>query len=666
MNGPGPVPNGSPLAPPQGFPTTLGAFVPAEAPEEDLRAQKPVKDPDPLPQIDETILLQIMQRDYERSRSARESRKRLNRRNWDALHGKFDFLAKKRPGQSQIVIPSLETSLEQICAQLTEQLVGFSRWFTAEYQGDQPPIPGLKAEAAARILQIELERLAVDGGCMPTTYGMHRLIYDSLKIGLIESEVCWKVSMAPESRPTYQMEDGQMVVGSMESMRLRVDLVPFDDFFPDPSAAKQYMIHELEVPISALPDLGFSPEEIDSMRHASPGTEKLEEQRRRSGMANAMPSPTNRVLLREYWGDLTHPQTGNLLAERVTFMTCGTTHVVKDPQRIRDLFWPGLRPFIHVPLIPTPTAEQHHAFCDIAVPLIEAECELFNLITDAGFHGALGVKEIHAYKYVNPEDLGKGLVAGDQLQRIEGSGDAPGVVKVDTGTLSPEMLTVYDRIARTRQEATRTNDLQLGRQAVRKTSATEINEITQSSDDLFSNMALRFEDTAIEPLLELCWLTLWQFADDAMIQRIGSMLKDPTHGQTLAMLTPEERFVAFANATSFKVHGYKYQLQSVKDIQTILQLEQMAAQNPALAQVLQQAISPVKLFKLVLMAKGLDPAMLAPDPGEMPLDPALMQGQAGNPQGPGGTNPAAAPQLGAAMNRAQPPNAQGERGIQQP
>lgn len=666
MNGPGPLPNGSPLAPPQGFPTTLGAFVPAEAPEEDLRAQAPAKDAEPLPKIDEVILLQIMQRDYERSRSARETRRRLNRRNWDALHGKFDFLQKKRPGQSQIVIPSLETSLEQVCAQLTEQLVGFSRWFTAEYEGDLPPLPGLQAEEAARILQIELERLAVDGGCMPTTYGMHRLIYDSLKIGLIESEICWKVSMAPDFRPSYSMEDGQMVISSTESLRLRVDLVPYDDFFPDPSAAKQYMIHELEVPISALPDLGFTSEEIDQMRHASPGTEKLEEQRRRSGMAASMPSPTNRVLLREYWGDLTHPQTGNLLARGVTFMTCGTTHVVKDPQRIRDLFWPGLRPFIHVPLLPTPTSEQHHAFLDIAVPLIEAECELFNLVCDSGFHGALGVKEVHGYKFENQEEISKGIVAGMQLNRLEGSGDNPGVNKVDTGTLTPEMLTVYDRIARTRQEATRTNDLQLGRQAVRKTSATEINQITESSDDLFSNMALRFEDTAIEPLLELCWLTLWQFADEAMIQRIGSQLKDETHGQTLALLTPEERFVAFASSVGFKVHGYKYQLQSAKDINTIMQLQQMAAQNPALAQVLQTEISPIKLYKMVLMAKGLDPDMLKPDPGEQPMNPALMQGQAGNPQGPSGTNPAAAPALGSMQNAAQPPNAAGERGPQMP
>src|SRR5215468_9483828 len=214
VNGqPGPMP--MPL--PGGGPPPLGPGAPLSPDAQKLLApsdvsptalESLVQDEEPLPEIEDSILLQIMQQCYERSRTARETRKRLNRRNWDALHGKFDFLAKKRPGQSTIVIPSLETSLEQVCAQLTEQLVGFKHWFTASYEGDVPPIPGLEADEAAKVLEIELERLAVDSGCMPTTYGMHRLIYDSLKLGLIESEITWKVSMVPDHQPRYMMLGG--------------------------------------------------------------------------------------------------------------------------------------------------------------------------------------------------------------------------------------------------------------------------------------------------------------------------------------------------------------------------------------------------------------------------------------------------------------------------
>src|SRR5262245_16880166 len=110
---------------------------------------------DPLAGVTDSTLLQIMQSAYERSKTARETRARLNRRNWDAFHGKFDFLAKKRPGQSMIVIPSLETSMEQVCSVLAQQLVGPANWFSAKYENDIPPLPGLDPDQAAKILRIE-------------------------------------------------------------------------------------------------------------------------------------------------------------------------------------------------------------------------------------------------------------------------------------------------------------------------------------------------------------------------------------------------------------------------------------------------------------------------------------------------------------------------------
>jgi hypothetical protein len=616
-------------------------------------------EPDALDTVEDSTLLQIMQSAYSRSQTARETRKRLNRKNWDAFHGKFDFLAKKRPGQSMIVIPSLETSMEQVCATLSEQLVGSANWFSAKYENNVPPMPGLSADQAAKILRIELERLAVDGGCMPTTYGMGRLIYDSVKIGLIESEVTWKISMQPEETPTYEMAPGgQMVVGTKEAMRLRIDLIPFEDHFPDPSPARHYNIHEIEVAIADLPDLGFTDEEIDKMRNASPGTEKLEERRRREGVAQTIPNPLHRVILREYWGDLVHPQTGKMIEKQCMFITVANTSVVRRPVRIRDIFWHGLRPIISRPLIPTPSAEQHHAFLDIAVPLVEAECELFNLIVDAGFNAALGVKEVRSYMLTDPTVVAKGITAGMELEVADGRGDGDVIKRADTGTLSQEMLTVFDRQSRTRTEALRITDPQLGRFAPRKTSATELNQVQESSDDLFSNIALRFEDTQVEPALELCWLTLWQFADEAMVNRIGPIVS-PENAQSLAMLTPQERFVAFANAVSFKAQGYKYQLSSTKDIQTIMQLYQMGMQNPALMEVLQNEVSPIKTYKMILRAKGLDPEDLRPDVGEMPLNPMLLANQSG------GQNPATNP-VAPEQGQVNPPNATGERGIQAP
>jgi len=647
MPGMGPPPPGPPPPPPQQN----------EGAREDPEANAP------LPDIDDATLLQIMQSAYEKSRSARETRKMLNRRNWDAFHGKFEFLARKRPGQSTIVIPSLETSMEQVCAQLTQQLVGFAHWFSASYEGLEPPLPGLDADQATRILSNELDRLAVEGGKMPTTYGMGRLVYDSLKIGLLESVVTWKVTMAPEDAPVYRMNpDGTMKTMVRQSMRLKIDIIPFEDHYPDPSPAQHYDIHEVEVAIADLPDFGFTDDEIEKMRVASPGGEKLEQRRRREGIAPAMQSPGFRVLLREYWGDLIHPQTGKMLAKAVFYLTAGGTSVVRKPVRIRDLLWAGKRPIISVPLLPTPLAEINHAFIDIARPLVEAESELTNLIIDAGFNAALGVKEVRAYMLEDPSVVSKGVTPGMDLEIAEGRGDGDVIRRVDTGTLNQDMLQVVDRISRMRQEAFRINDLQLGRLPQRKQSATEIMQVEDAGNDLFSNIALRFEDTGIEPLLELCWLTLWQFADSSMITRMGAVV-GPENAQTLAMLSPEERYVCFASAASFKVQGYKYQLQRVKDMQKLMMLRQQAASNPALLDVITQRFSPQKEYAIILQSLGIDPADVERDPDEPQLNPALMApGGAGGPQGPQ-ANPAMNP---AAASAGPPPNPGGQRGGQMP
>jgi hypothetical protein len=206
----------------------------------------------------------------------------------------------------------------------------------------------------------------------------------------------------------------------------------------------------------------------------------------------------------------------------------------------------------------------------------------------------------------------------------------------------------------------RTNDAQLGRLAARKSSATEMRQIDEASDDLFSSIATRVEDNGIEPLLELCWLLLWQFADQSMLERIKTAV-GPENGQSLAMLTPQERFMLMANATSFKVQGYKYQLSKAQDLQKVMMMRQSAAQNPALAQVLETKISPLKEYRLMYQSIGIDPTDLEPSPDEPKMDPMMLANQSG------GQNPAAAPGMAAEQEQAVPPNPGGDRmGAQYP
>lgn len=647
-------PEMGPMGPPPGMPMgeQMGMAPPMPLPQE---PETPDLPDEPIPDIDDAVLLQIMQAAYETARDARATRKRLNDRNWDAVHGKFAFLTKKQPGQSAIVVSALETSLEQISAQLTQQLVGASNWFSADYDGQPPPLPGLDADAAARILRVELDRMSVEGGGIPTQVGVTRFIYDALKLGLIESVVTAKVSVDMDEVPKYEVGPGGELVQRMKpATRLRVDLIPFSDHFPDPSPARHYDIHEVEVHIADLPDLGFSDEEIAEIRNCNVGSEKQEESRKRAGLTSGMPNKKNCVWLREYWGDLIDPQTGEMLAKKAFFVTAGGSHVARKPVKIKDILWHDYRPFISIPLAPTPTAEVHHAFLDMAIPLIEVESELTNLMIDGGFAEALGAKILKEYMLVDELSVAKGVLPGQILSVKEGYPNEKVYERVDTGTVTQQMLSTLDRMSRERQQALRINDLQAGRTPQRKQSATEITMIEEAGNDLFSNMALRFEDTFIEPMLELLWLTLWQFADESMVARMAPTV-GAENGEILTLMKPAERFVAFASAALFKVQGYKYQLQAMKNWQKWMAFRQQAMTNQALMSVLQGEVSPIKEYKMGLQALGIDPNELRPEPGEPSMDPALMAGQSGNP----GQNPQAGQNEAIA-----PPNALGERGSQ--
>ena len=693
-----PVPEQDPLdLNPLGLPPTLGA--PDDELDDDLDApDESLPLPDPFEHIDEAVILQCVGNAYQRSRDARWPRKLLNDRNWAAFNRDYDFLKRKTAQQSKVVLPALEMSLEQICGQMTKQLTSFRNWFSIEFEGGDP-LPGLTGEVARKLLRGELERLYVEGNALPTTYGTGRLVYDALKLACIESEVTMKVTGIDQENLVFRLQRNDMPNGDdgtehgieshrgygdiveqvvVKEWRLKVELVPFADFYPDPSPSRSYCIHEVEVAIADLPGFGFDEDDIAALRgHTS--TEKEEDRRKRSGAPTANATANDRVLLREFWGNLIHPQNGTLLAKNVLVFATGNRVLKQNGRRVQpNPMMHGRRPFVNVPLVPTPTSPIHHAFLDIARPLVEVESELTNLVIDGGVAAIHGIKEVREYMLEDPNQLANGLVPGIELTVREGQPDTPVVRRVDSGTLPQETLTVLDRISRERQEAFATNDLQLGRLPARKESATALTQLEESADSLFSQMALLFEDGGIEPMIELAWLTMWQFLDEFGAEgRLAGVL-GPELSAVLELMAPHERFVALANGVRIKVQGYKYQLAAVKEYQKLLTLQNSIAQSPELLAIYREEFSPRRQFELLYRAIGVDPedlrysaeekaAMLAQQQQQAML--AAQQAAMGGgvvPPG-GGPSPMQQAAAGGVPPSGNPaPNPTGERGIQYP
>lgn len=634
----------------------------------------------------EQDLLRIGNQNYQRAKDARKDRLDRNRNNWKALQGDFPWLQRKSAGQSREVLASLAMGLEQIAATLSRQLVTFRNWFSAESGPMDVALPPdiqqavgdlslLNGDDAARMLRAAMERLYVPGNAIETLATPRQLIYLAIKLGLVESEVVYKVSgmhtmrqvfmldtdAAAEHLPAYEpyrVPGTPLLRAPVPDFRLKVDLVPFEDFYPDPSPGDQFTIHEVTLHRCELAQYGYDAARIAQVQQWLDGETEAAKRDRSGDVNTPAEQDRNTVRLREHWGNIVDPDTGVVLAENVMWVQVGNV-VLQTPQP--NGWWHGRRPFVRVPLMPVPMATTHPAFFDFAVPLFSTECELTNLVMDGGFAAVHGIKEIDEWKLANPEVLANGLVPGITLKTNESTNDGkPAVRRVDTGSLNQEVLDVLDRITRSRQEAMAINDLDLGRFPSRAVKATEVVQVQEASNTLFSEIGLRIED-GLESVLELCWLTLWQGLDAPLPPWITREL-DPKVREFVENLTAYQRFALIANGTKFRVAGLQQTQHRVEEFQKQQTFTREVFGNPVLFQVWAQDNSPKKFLATLQRAIGIDPMDTKRDPDEPPLDPALLQGLAGNPQTAG--NPALNPEGASLQGQMAPTNPAGDRGAQ--
>ena len=659
--------------------------------EDDITMAPPVGGPAP---IDDAMTLRIVDAAYARSKDARAARRDKNQFNWDALHGRFDWLQRKLEGQSREVLASLSMALEDIADTLSRSLVGMNDWFSMELDAPEIEDMGLElqqffgqdaflsGETAANMLNAALERLHRPGNAIPTATSIRLLIYLACKYGLVESEFVVKASMVEHLRWTFRLQldrDAAVAAAGQEGgatteihmlpgvpvarvpvpePRLHLELVPYEDYYPDPSPHGLYEIHEVEIHRSDLAAHGFSEEQVRAVNAWVDGEiDAAKDARSADTNKTTSQKDPNRIRLREYWGNFIDPETGACLLRNGYAMTCGP--VVLTPPGPNP-WWHGRSPFVRCVLMPNvPSDPTHWAFFDWAVPLFGTECELTNLVIDGGFSSVHGAHEVDDWRYANPQELAKGVRPGLKLLTLEGKDAQPGIRRIDTGMLQSETLEVLGRITRMRQEATRTSDLSMGMLPDRAVKATEVLSVEQSSDALFREIAARIEDH-LEPILELAWLTMWQGLDT--LPRWISRCLTPEQREAFERLGAGGRFVALANGVRVKVAGLQQTQDRMRDLQKTQMLLTTLSGNPALLAYYQQENSVPKLLRIIQRALHIDPTETARDPNEATIDPAMLMGMAGAPNM--AANPAVNPAGASATETLAPPNPMGERGGQ--
>jgi hypothetical protein len=631
-----PPPKRDPLAPPAPSAAERDAAVMSGGPGVDPKPMAPTI----LIPEEASRLVMLSDMDRERSHRVRWPRLQTNRKNWNFFHMQQDWSA-KIDGQSRLFLPDLPMSIYQVAATIENQLVNFQNWFGIESMGG---LSVFDPDTMRLLVQHCLNRLWKPGDEVETSLKFPAFLADSIIVGLIESEITWKIFGVDSERITYMLEsvadpeagEGELLDEMKEfddevvppprsyermtqqirkafirTFRLGIDLIPFEDSFPDPSALNRFHIHEVTRHVSELrnnPD--YDPVAVAQIANYVSSLEADRDKAIRAGTPTGrlLGDDPNQVRVREFWGDVVDPSTGKYKYRNSLMTTC-CGKLLRPPTP--NPMWHQYRPIVRAPILRTPLAPVHKALVDHAVPSAEAENEMASLMVDGALSSVWGTRQARPELLADPTSISKGIPPSFTAVLKRGApANAKFLERVDEGTSTPQYgMDMLLRLGRGREVGMATPSFQNGAVPPRQTLATEVVEASNSSDNLFENVSTHLEQGLIEPSLQLIWLTMWQGLDDFSAPELVQVL-GPERAVLLQSLTPEERFYLFANNVKFDVRGLRNLLQGINDFRKLTTVTQMIAGSPILMQSFVQQYDPARILEKAVRAVNLDPTEL--------------------------------------------------------
>lgn len=558
--------------------------------------------------VEEGHLKRLLEEYRKEAEQGRQRRIARNKRNWEAYYGRQDW-SEKQEGQSREFLPKTSEAVEQFAAFTKRALTQFGDWFSVEPPRNSP-IDGNQIRA---LMRRYLERLIVG----PSQYGdFATSLGQSLKAGLLESLMVLKVHGHKCYLPSY---DGNYE--RRQAWRARIDLIPSNDYYPDPTGRGLYEIHEVErdvFDVVRLAKQGIY--DLDAVREAAKGSEstrKSDPQARKPADANqseaTTPSMRRTCVLSEVWGALLD-ENGDLLLEKCRFTFMNGTKLIRKPSPWP--FWHGESPFVVAPLCQVPFTVWGKALYDDGVDLNIAQNELFNLMLDAGIGSVWGVKQVRRDWLENPDQISGGI---KQAMTLLIKNDIPvnaKVVESLTATqIPPDAVQIFNLLDREGQASFMTNDLRMGFLPPRAVKATEVTEQSSSNAVMTDSIAGDIERNIVDPTLRKTWLNMLQHADDLLADDVVDTIGKIAANQ-LANMKPRARYQMFATGTQFRATGLTATLARTRDFQRLMALAQTLVTNPLMMRAFMQKFSADKMLQFVLKSLNLNPHDILKDETE--------------------------------------------------
>ena len=573
------------------------------------------------------------------SHNARWTRSARNKENWNFYHGRQDW-SHKMKHQSKDFMPDFPMAIERIASVFSTPFNETTDWVDLSNIGIGPA--AFDPVTLRRFLLFYLGRLYQPGDYSDIARNFGVVMNDAGKMISLEAVACVKVYAVLCNRFQYMLESanplgqyesdyGQLdeIVQQVEvpTLRLAIDLVPWEDYFPDPSGNNLFDIHEKSVTLASLRDNpDYDEEIIDSLVNQrggadAGGTTPDYEKRRRNDQDdpgdNAIYSPR----IRECWGDIVDLRDGKRLLPRNSLCTVTTTKQFLRPPTPNP-FWHGRRPFVCGTILRVPLSQVHKALADHAVPVARSMNELDNLMLDGAIAEVWGIRQFRPDLLENAEECDDGIPQGFTGKMKEGSQpNEKFLERVDDGAVPQLAIEMQRQKSSQFQTATALPETAQGNLPPRQVKATEIAQTSAASQGFFAGAAGFLDKNFVCPIIELSWMTLWQYVDDFMEPEVAQII-GPERALVLQHMSAAERFVMMATAVRFDVKGLRELAQSQEFFSRLTTFLQSLGVNPALMMAFDSKYDVVPYLEDMMKAMRLAPERYEKKLGGYNIDPA--------------------------------------------
>jgi hypothetical protein len=413
---------------------------------------------------------------------------------------------------------------------------------------------------------------------------------------------------------TFKMErsarGSRMVKEETRRWHLRIDLIPPENYYPDPTGNGLYEIHwcerDLHEVLAASEGEDAIYDRAAVLKLLETDNEKPDDEKREAEAQNQLdatpPSVRKKVHITEFWGTLLN-QDGTVKMANCVCTIANDKIVIRKPEP--NPFWHQESPFCVTPITRVPFSVWHRALYDNAVNLNLAINEMFNLMLDGGMASVWGIRQVRVEDLEDPSEVAGGVPQGATL-KVKGT-LPPGqkvLETVATGEVPRDAMAIFEFLNREYTGAVLTNETKLGNLPAKQVRSTEIVEASQSQAITLDGMVMDMEEF-IAKVIRLSWYTVLQNMDDIPLDALQSVT-DRQIAILLNNASPEERFQLFFGKAKFRVTGISAVMAKALDFQKKIALGQAVASNPILMRAFIMEYSGSKILRSLMRDLNLD------------------------------------------------------------